>query len=85
MDLNSRPGCIFAFSVPVLVAGGFLIEQSFVAPGERSALIGIRVIGAILLLVGGLFVAAGVNKIRAIRRERAARQAHPDEPWRWTG
>src|ERR1700758_3654818 len=85
IDLSSRPGCIVALAVPVFVGGGFLIEQSLLGRGERSALIGLGMFGALLLLVGGLILAAGITKLRAIRRERLAREAHPDEPWLWTG
>jgi hypothetical protein len=85
INLSNQPGCIIALSAPVFLAGAFLIEQSMFGRGERSALIGLGVFGGILFLVGGLILAAGVTKIRAARREQLRRDAHPVEPWRWTG
>src|SRR5690349_2428398 len=77
-------GCLVVFGLVFFLVGAFLVEQSIYGVVDtRGTRFGMAGMGALFMAVGGLIILGGLFAGQVSRRERAAREAHPNEPWLW--
>src|SRR5439155_17480592 len=80
----ANAGCLTVFGSIFFLARAFVVEQSiFGVVDTRGTRLGMAGMGTLFMAVGGLIIYGGLWAGRMSRRENAAREAHPDEPWLW--